>query len=107
MATSVFFKEDPQQIANVAAILQQERGKYSGNLSGMKSKAQSLKAHWKSDSADEYQKRAAELDSQGLEIVKMLDEFIKKLQQASGIYTTAESAAKSAAQGLPTDGVFR
>ena len=107
MDSSVYFKEDPQQIANIATLLQQERGKYSGAVSGMKSKALSLKSYWKSNSADEYQKRAAELDIQGQDLLKMLDEFVKKLQQACGIYTTAESAATGAAQGLPTDGVFR
>ena len=107
MSSNVYFKEDPQQIANVAALLQQERGKYSGNLSGMKTKALSLKTYWKSDSSEEYQKKALELDAQGQDLMKMLDEFGKKLQEASGIYTVAESNAKSAAQGLPTDGVFR
>ena len=107
MASSVFFKEDPGQIANVAVLLQQECGKFKTNLSGMKSKAQSLKSNWKSDSSDGYQKFAKELDDDGQEHIKMLDEFVNKLQQASGIYTTAESTAANASQGLPTDGVFR
>ena len=107
MASNVYFKEDPQQIASVASLLQQECSKFRTNLSGMKTKALSLKAYWKSDSSDEYQKDAKDLDDKGQDLAKMLDEFINKLQQASGIYTVAESNATSAAQGLPTDGVYR
>ena len=107
MADSVYFKEDPQQIANVATLVQQERNKFSSCLSGMKSKANSLKSFWKSVSADEYQKKVTDLDAKGQELVIMLDDVVKKLQEASGIYTVAESAATNAAQGLPTDGVFR
>ena len=107
MSSSVYFKEDPRQIANTAATIQQERNNFSTNLAGMKSKAISMRSYWKSGSADEYQKKATELDTQGQELIKALDEFIRKLQQASGIYNTAENTATQASQGLPTDGVYR
>ena len=107
MADNVYFKEDPQQIANTAALIQRERGSFSDSLSGMKTKALGMKSYWKSDSADEYQKNAAALDLRGQDLIMMFNDLVGKLQQASGIYTTAESTAKNASQGLPTDGVFR
>jgi WXG100 family type VII secretion target len=107
MAGNTYFKEDPQQIAAVASRLQQQRSSFASGLSAIKNKANGLKSYWKSDGADEYQKKAAELDAGGQQIAAALDEFVKKLQQASGIYTTGEQAAKTAAQGLPTSGVFR
>jgi len=107
MAESVYFKEDPRQILNTASALQRERNNLSADLTGMKTKATGMKAYWKSKSADEYQKKAAELDLQGQELIKVLDEFIRKLQQASGIYEAAEATATRAAEGLPTDGVYR
>jgi len=107
MADSVYFREDPRQIANVASILQRERNSFSANLAGMKTKATGMKSFWKSDSADRYQKKASELDAKGQELIIALDGFVKSLQRASGIYETAENTAVRASQGLPTDGVYR
>jgi len=107
MAESVYFKDDPQQIANIASILQRERNNFNNNLTGMKTKANGMRSCWKSKGADEYQKKAAELDAQGQELLKVLDEFVGKLKQAGGIYETAENRATRAAEGLPTDGVYR
>jgi len=107
MPNSVSFKEDPRQIANVAAILQRERSNLAASLSGVKTKATGMKTYWKSDCADEYQKKVSGIDSHGQELIKAIDGFIGKLQQASGIYQTAENAATRASAGLPTDGVYR
>lgn len=107
MPDSVYFKEDPRQIANVASILQKERNSFSSNLADMKTKAGGMKSFWKSDSADEYQKKATELDTKGQELISALDGFVRNLQKASGIYETAENTAVLAAEGLPTDGVYR
>jgi WXG100 family type VII secretion target len=107
MAGNVHFKEDPQKIANAASQLRQYRNSFSDVLSSMKTKAAGLKSYWKSDGADEYQKKATELNARGQELVAAFDELVQKLQQASGIYTAGEQAAKTASQGLPTSGVFR
>jgi WXG100 family type VII secretion target len=107
MNANVHFKEDPQKIAAVASLLQTQRNSFSGALSAINTKAEGLRPYWKSDGAEEYRKKQTDLNGRGQELVKMLDDFVKKLQQASGIYTSGEQAAKSAAQSLPTDGVFR
>jgi len=107
MSDSVYFKEDPRQIADIASLLQKERNSFSSNLSGMKNKANSIKAFWKSGSADEYQRRVTALDAIGQELIRLLDESVRNLQQASGIYEAAENTAAQASEGLPTDGVFR
>ncbi|MDR1605188.1 MAG: WXG100 family type VII secretion target [Gracilibacteraceae bacterium] len=107
MALNVYFKEDPQQIANVAGKLRQQRGSFAGSQSAMTKKATGLRAFWQSDSADSYQKKIAELDTRGQEIIALLDEFVQKLERAGGIYTAGEQSANEAARGLPTSGVYR
>jgi WXG100 family type VII secretion target len=104
---SVQFREDPQKIAEVASLLLQQRNSFSGSLSSINTKARGLKSYWRSDGSDEYQKKAAELDARGAELTAALDELIKKLQQASGVYTAGEKTAETASQGLPTSGVLR
>ncbi|MDR2664765.1 MAG: WXG100 family type VII secretion target [Oscillospiraceae bacterium] len=107
MSANVHFKEDPQKIAAVASLIQTQRNGFSSALSAINTKATGLRSYWKSDSAEEYSKKQTDLNGRGQELVKILDDFVKKLQQTSGIYTSGEQTAKTAAQSLPTDGVFR
>jgi WXG100 family type VII secretion target len=102
-----FIKEDPQKIAAVASLLQTQRNNFSSSLSAINTKAAGLRQYWKSDGAEEYRKKQTDLNGRGQDLVKVLDDLVKKLQQASGIYTSGEQTAKAAAQSLPTDGVFR
>jgi WXG100 family type VII secretion target len=105
--SNVYFKEDPQKIAAAASLLLQQKNDITSGLSSIKTRSDRLKSFWESDGSVEYQRKAAQLDSSGKDIVNALDELIKKLQQVSGIYVSGEQAAKTAAQSLPTDGVFR
>jgi WXG100 family type VII secretion target len=106
--TNVSFKEDPQQIADTATRLRDKHGSVTESLGDMMEKIKiTIRQCWKSDSSDEYQRKAAELDASGQELLGVLKELIEKLEKASGIYTVAESDATKTAEGLPTEGVFR
>jgi hypothetical protein len=40
-------------------------------------------------------------------MLAIVTEYISDLNESANIYSTAEQAAKNAAEGLPTDGVFK
>ena len=105
--SDVVFREDPQQIAAFAVTVGTQRGSLSTRLENIRQRADDLKQVWKSDSADEYRKQVDSMLSAGEQLVAVMDEFKVKLEQTSGIYTTGEASAKAAAEGLPTDGVYR
>ena len=39
--------------------------------------------------------------------IAIISDYISDLTEAANIYSTAENAAKTAAEGLPVDGVFK
>jgi WXG100 family type VII secretion target len=67
----------------------------------------SLPGTWKSAAADEFQNRFRQIYDDIDNMLAVASEHISDIKEAAQIYTTAEQAAKAAAEGLPTDGVTR
>jgi WXG100 family type VII secretion target len=67
----------------------------------------SLTGTWRSAAADEFQNRFRQIYDDIDNMLAVASEHISDIKEAAQIYTTAEQAAKLAAEGLPTDGVMR
>jgi uncharacterized protein YukE len=91
----------------VAIRLQQQRNAFSTNLDAMRNRANSLKSHWESAGAEAYHCKIENMYAQGRYLADVLDDFVRKLQEASGIYTAGEQTAKTAAEALPTESMYR
>ena len=72
-----------------------------------KTEVTSLTGTWKSTASDEYQNRFRQIYDDIDNMLAITSEHISDIKEAAQIYTQAESAARSAAEGLPTDGVMR
>ncbi|MDR1605191.1 MAG: WXG100 family type VII secretion target [Gracilibacteraceae bacterium] len=67
----------------------------------------SLTGTWKSAAADEFQNRFKQIYDDIDNMLAVASEHITDIKEAAQIYITAENAAKTAAEGLPIDGVTR
>ena len=72
-----------------------------------KTEVTSLTGTWKSAASDEFQNRFRQIYDDIDNMLAITSEHISDIKEAAQIYTQAESAARSAAEGLPTDGVMR
>jgi uncharacterized protein YukE len=72
-----------------------------------KAKISSLTGVWISAAADEFQNRFKQIYDDIDNMFSIVTEYVQDLTESAGVYANAEQAAQSAAQGLPTDGVFR
>jgi WXG100 family type VII secretion target len=72
-----------------------------------KTEVTSLVSTWISDASSELQNRFKQIYDDIDNMLAVASEHIGDIKEAAQIYTTAEQAAKTAAEGLPTDGVMR
>jgi uncharacterized protein YukE len=84
-----------------------EKTTIMGLMDQAKNYVASLTGVWKSEASDEYQGRFKQIYDDIDNMLAIISEYISDLIDAAQLYTTAEKAAKTATEGLPTDGVFR
>jgi len=99
-------KFDPEKILEVSQNLENLNRRFGECTSAIKSRADSLKGVWQSDTATLYDERMKELDTKSNEMASDLKALSQDLASASGIYKKGEADAKAEAETLPTDGVF-
>lgn len=102
-----FLKFSPEEIVKMATALQSERSSIRSALDRIANLNERAHADWQGEAANLYQEKIKKQQQDCEQTLLVIDEYISDLNAVSGIYQNAESTAKSAAEGLSTDGVFR
>ena len=97
----------PEAMSAKASELSAEKAAVANIMEEAKAKITALAGTWRSSAADEYQSRFRQVYDDIDNVLAIVSEYINDLTEAASIYANAERAATDAAQGLPTDGVFR
>jgi len=103
----IILKVQPEVLVAKAGELSTEKTVIMGLMDQTKTEITSLTGTWKSEASDEYQGRFKQIYDDIDNMLAIVSEHISDLNEAANLYTTAEKAAKAAAEGLPTDGVFK
>lgn len=103
----ITLKVEPSVLITKAGELSNEKTTIVGLMEQAKTEITSLVGSWKSEASDEYQARFKQIYDDIDNMLAIVSEYISDLNEVANVYGTAEKAAKSAAEGLPTDGVFR
>ena len=104
---NIILKVQPEVLVSKAGELANEKTAIMGLMDQAKAEVTSLTGTWKSEASDEFQNRFKQIYDDIENMLAIVSEHISDLNESASIYTTAEKAAKSAAEGLPTEGVFR
>ena len=104
---SIILNVRPQVLIAKAGELNSEKGNVSAIMDEAKAKMASLTGTWRSAASDEYQLRFRQTYEDIDGMLAVVAEYVHDLNEAANLYTSAENAARTAAQGLPTGGVFR
>jgi len=97
----------PEVLTAKAGEILSEKTTITGFMDQAKSDIKSLTGVWKSEASDEFQSRFNQIYDDIDNMLAILAEYIHDINESANIYTTAERAAKTAAEGLPIDGVFK
>ena len=103
----IILKVQPDVLVSKSGELSAEKAAVIGLMDEAKAEITSLAGIWKSEASDEYQSRFKQVYDDIDNMLAIVSEYIGDLSEAASVYSTAEKAAKAAAEGLPTDGVFR
>jgi len=103
----MILKVEPQVLTSKAGEMSTERSQINVLMDQAKAEVNSLQSVWRSQAADEYQNRFKMVYDDIESVLTLVQNHINGLNEAAGIYTTAEQSATSTTEGLPTDGVFR
>ena len=103
----IILKVQPDVLLSKSGELSNEKNTIISLMDQAKSEINSLTGVWKSEASDEFQARFKQVYDDIDNMLAIVSEYISDLNEVPNVYTTAEKAAKSAAEGLPTDGVFR
>ena len=103
----IILKVQPEVLVSKAGELSNEKTAVMGFMDQAKTEVSSLTGTWISEASDEFQNRFKQVYDDIDNMLAIVSEYISDLNESANIYTTAEKAAKSAAEGLPTDGVFK
>jgi len=103
----ITLKVQPDVLISKAGELGNEKSSVMNLMDQAKSDINSLTGVWKSEAADEFQNRFKQVYDDIDNMLAIVSEHISDLNEVANVYSTAEKSAKSIAEGLPTDGVFR
>ena len=104
---SITLNVSPDVLTAKAGELTNEKTTVNDLLEEAKTEINSLTGVWISKAATEFQKRFKQIYGDIDNILAIISEYISNLTEAANIYSTAESAAGSVVEGLPTSGVFQ
>jgi WXG100 family type VII secretion target len=103
----IMLKVQPDVLIAKAGEITTEKTTIMGLMDQAKSDVTSLANDWKSEASDEFQNRFKQIYDDIDNMLAIISEYISDLNESANIYITAEKAAKTAAETLPTDGVFK
>jgi WXG100 family type VII secretion target len=104
---NIILKVQPEALSSKSNEITVEKNNILSTLEQVKSEMNGLVGAWKSPASDEFQLRFKQLYDDMENVIAIINEYVSDLNEAAGIYTTAESSVKAATEGLPVDGVFR
>lgn len=104
---NITLKVQPDVMLSKSGELSTEKSTISSLMDQAKSEITSLTGTWKSEASDEYQSRFRQIYDDIDNMLATVSEYISDLNEVANVYSTAERAAKSAAEGLPVGDVFR
>ena len=107
MAADITLRVDPNVLSAKADEMDGQKSTIIQVMDQAKTELTSLTGTWKSEASDEFQNRFKQIYDDIDNMLAIASEHISDIKEAAQIYTQAESAAKNAAEGLPTDGVVR
>ena len=102
-----FLKVQHGALAAKAGELSNEKTAIIGHMDQAKSDINSLASVWISPAASEYQGRFKQIYDDIENMLAIITEYVSDLNELDPLYRSAEDRARSVAEGLPTDGVFR
>ena len=105
--TDYTFKVDTSVLNAKADEMNGEKSAIIQIMDQAKTEITSLTGTWKSAASDEFQNRFRQIYDDIDNLLAITSEHISDIKEAAQIYAQAESAATTAAEGLPTDGVMR
>ena len=104
---NITLKAKPEVLLAKSAELANEKNTVMSIMDQVKNEIHSLTGTWRSEASEEYQPRFRQVYNDIENMLAIVSEYAGDLNEVANLYTTAEKAAKSTAEGLPTDGVFR
>ena len=104
---NIILKVQPEVLVSKAGELTNEKTTILGLMDQAKAEISSLTGTWISEASNEFQNRFKQTYDDIENVLAIVSEYISDLNESANIYSTAETAAKSAAEGLPTEGVFK
>lgn len=105
--TNITLKVEPAQLSAKADELNNQKSQVMNLAEEARGQIASLTGIWTSEAATEYQNKYSKVQNDVENVLAIISEYVSDLKDISNIYATAERQAKSAAEGLPEDGVFR
>ena len=108
MAQAIVLNVTPETLIAKAGEMETQRTTLQALLEEAKSDINSLVAReiWVSDASTTYQNKFNTSYEELTELLKVVQEYAADLNQAAEFYTQGQKAAESAADGLPTSGIF-
>lgn len=108
MAQNIVLNVTPETLTAKAGEMDAQRTAIAALLEEAKSDINSLvnQEIWVSEASTTYQNRFNSSYDELTQILKVVQEYAADLNQAAEFYTQGERSAESAADGLPTSGIF-
>ena len=103
---AITLKVTPEVLTAKAGEMSNEKTQIHNLMEQAKQQITGLAASWESQASTEYRNRFSQCYDDIDNMLAVAQEHISDLEEAARIYSTAESTARTAAEGLPTQGVF-
>ncbi|WP_020225050.1 WXG100 family type VII secretion target [Holdemania massiliensis] len=105
--TDMILKVQPNVLISKASEMATQKNTIISIMEQCKTEINSLQAGWKSQASDEFQIKFKGVYDDIDNMAAIIDSYIKTVNELANIYEQAEKRATAAAEGLPTDGVFK
>lgn len=108
MAQNIILNVSPDTLITKAGEMEAQRANLANLLEEAKTDINTLVTQeiWVSDASSAYQNKFNASYEELTEILKVVQEYAADLNKAAEFYQQGEQAAESAAEGLPTSGIF-
>ena len=108
MAQAITLNVTPETLTAKAGEMETQRTTLASLLEEAKNDVNSLVSQeiWVSEASSTYQSKFNASYEELTEILKVVQEYTADLNQAAEFYLEGERTAESAADGLPTSGIF-
>ena len=103
MAMQAVLKVDAQQVLSKSNEMKNTRGILSNIMEQIKDRMNSIKNFWESEAATTYLTQFTKIHKDIEEMLRIVDEYTKDLDEVAQGYITAEQRVAQASSALPGD----